>query len=52
MSEAKRQQLIGKAEQTHRLTEAELAALLADADADPAIEYAALTSATKCICAG
>ena len=41
MSEAKRQQLIGKAEQTHRLTEAELAALLADDGADEAMAEAA-----------
>lgn len=41
MSEAKRQRLIGKAEQTHRLTEAELAALLADDGADDAMAEAA-----------
>ena len=41
MSEAKRQQLIGKAEQTHRLTEADLAALLADDGADEAMAEAA-----------
>ena len=32
MSEAKRQQLIGKAEQTHRLTDAELGQLIKEED--------------------